>query len=98
MVLSAHLRAVLSVEQQDCGVCHVEGGDGCAYEIVRTRTVDDVQFLVVVFHMIYCGEHAVAVILLYGEIVADCGALAYTTATLDDACLVEQGFSECCLS
>ena len=54
VVLCSHLGTVLSVDQHHGLVGNVERSDGTAHEVVRTRTVDDVELLVVPLHMEHC--------------------------------------------
>ena len=47
----AHLRTVLAIDENHSLIGHVHSGDRAAHEVVRARTVDDVELLVVPLHM-----------------------------------------------
>ena len=84
-VLSTHLGAILTIHQNHGLVCNVQGRNGTTYEVITTRAVDDVQFLVVPLYMENGWEHGITILLLYGEVVAD-GVLRLNRSTaLDDA-------------
>ena len=51
VVLGAYLGTILAIDENHGLVGHIQSGDGSAHEVVATRTVDDVQFLVVPLHM-----------------------------------------------
>ena len=68
--MRAHFGPVLPVDEHHGLVGHVERSDGAAHKVVRSRAVDNVEFLVVPLHMEDRGEHRVAVFQLNGEIVA----------------------------
>ena len=90
VVLCAHLDAGCALQQDDCCIRDAQGRDGCACKVVRTRTVDDVQFLAVPFHMEYGREYAVAILMLHREAVADGVMQRHTSAAFDDTGLVQQ--------
>ena len=98
MILRAHFNAVGALEQQHAGISHIQGGQSTADKVITARAVDDIQLLPVPLHMIYGGEHAVAVLLLYREIIGDSVVLGDASATLDDTCFEKQAFRECCLT
>ena len=94
VVLRAHLHAILAVEQQYGGVCHVERRDGGPDEVVAARAVDDVQLLAVPFHVEYGREHRVAILLFYWEIVTNCVFGSNPATAFYNTTLIEQGFRE----
>ena len=94
VVLCAHFDAILSVEQEDSRVCNIQGGDCRAYKVVATRAVDDIEFLSVPLHMVYSGEYRIAILLLHGEVVADCIFGSDSAAAFYDTTLIEQSFCE----
>jgi len=87
VVLRAHLGTVLAVDQNHGLIGHVERRDGSTNKIIRPRTVDNIQFLVVPLHMKHCREDRIAILELYGEIVAHRVLGPDRPATLDDTCL-----------
>ena len=94
MVLCAHLYAGCSLEQNDGGVGDVECSKCCACEVITARAVDEVDFLAVPLYVAYGREYRITVLMLYGEVVADCCVQTYSAAALDDAGLVEHSFSQ----
>ncbi len=78
-----YLRTVLAIHEDHGLIRHVQGGDGTTHEVVRSRTVDDVQFLVVPLNMKNSGEHAIAIFLLHREIIAHGVLLLHRAAALD---------------
>ena len=94
MVLRTNFGAEVTVDEEQCRVSHVEGGEGCAYEVVGTRTVDDVQLLAGPLGMENGGEHGVAVVLLHGEIVGNSVLGSDAAAALDLAAVEEESFGE----
>ena len=46
LVDCTHLYTVLGIQDHQCGVCHVQCGNRTSDEVVRTRTVDEVQFAI----------------------------------------------------
>ena len=98
VVLRAYLGTVLSVDEDHGLVSHVESRNGTSDEIVRSRTVDDVQLLVVPFNVEHGREDRVAVFLLYREVVADCVFSFDGAAALDDAGFIKHRLGKCCLA
>ena len=90
MVLRTYFGTKLSVEQEYSGIGHIERGKGCAYEVVGTRAVDDVEFLAVPFGVEHGREHGITVILLYGKIVGHGVFLRDTTSFLNQTTLKEK--------
>ena len=90
MVLCAHLYAIGTLEQENGGVCDIECSQGRSHKIVRTRTVNDIEFLPIPFHMEYGGEHRIAIFLLHREIVADRILLCDASATFDDTGFIKE--------
>ena len=85
VVLRAYLRTILAIDEYHCLVGDIEGGDGTSHKIVATRTVDDVELLVIPLGMKNRREHRITIFLLYGEIITDGVFRFYGTAALDDA-------------
>ena len=56
------------------------------------------ELLVVPLYMEDGREYGVAVLLFYGEIVADSIFLCDSSTSLDDPCLIEQGLCQGCLT
>ena len=90
MVLGAYLHAVLSVEEQQGGVCHIECRNIGTGKVVSSGAIDDVQLLAVPLSVEDGAEHTVSIFLLYGEVVRNGVLLRDAAATFDDTCLVEQ--------
>ncbi len=89
IVLCADLRSVLSIDEDDCLVGNIEGRDGTADEIVRSRAVYDIEFLVVPFYVEYRREHRIAIFLFNREVVAHRVLCLHRTAALDDTTSVK---------
>ena len=87
-----HLRTILAIDEDDSLIGNVQSGDGTTYEVVRTRTVNDVQFLAVPLSMEDGREYRIAILLLYREVVAHRVLTLYGTTALDNA-----GFVNHCL-
>ena len=98
VVLGAHFRPILSVDEDDRLVGDVERGDGSAYEVVGTRAVDDIEFLVVPFHMEYCWEDRVTIFQLNRKIVAHGVLCLHASAALDDSGFVKHTLGKCGLA
>ena len=81
-VLRAYLRAILTIDENHGLVGDVEGCDGTSHEVVGARTVDNIQLLIVPFHMEYRWENGVTIFLLHGEIIAHGVMLFHRSATL----------------
>ena len=94
VVLCGYLYTTGSIDKEDGGVGDAHCGEGRSGEVVRTRAVDNVEFLVVPLNMERRGEDAVSVLLLYGEVVGNGVLLCDASSTRDDAALVEQRFGE----
>ena len=47
----AHLGTILAIDKYQSLVGHVHSGDRTTYEVVTSRTVDDVELLVIPLHM-----------------------------------------------
>ena len=94
MVLRADFRTEVAVEQQYGGVGDIEGSDGGADKVVGTRTVDDIEFLALPFHVECGGEDAVAIFLLYGEVVGYRVLHGDAAAALDGTGMEQKGFGE----
>ena len=62
------------------------------------RQVYDIQFLIVPFHMIYCGKNRITVFLLHRKIVAHCVFRRDSATTFYQPAFIEQGFCECCFT
>ena len=92
--LCTHLRAILAIEQQDCGICHRNGRCSGSYKVVTARTVDDIQFLVIPFTAEYGREYRITILLLNGEVVTDGVLLSDSTTAFYNPTLIEQRFCE----
>ena len=53
MVLRTDLRTILTIDKEYGSISYVEGSKSCTHEIIRTRTVNDVELLIVPFYVIY---------------------------------------------
>ena len=91
VVLRANFRTELAIDEQHGGIGDVQRGHGCAHEVVRTRAVDDVEFLAHPFNVEDGREYGVAIILFYGEVVGN-GVLCSNSA----AALNQSAFKEKC--
>ena len=94
VVLCAHFGSILSVDEQQGRVSHMQGCHGSTHKVVGTGAVDDVQFLSVPFHMKNRGEDTVAILLLYRKIVAHRVLGSDATTTADDASLIQECFGK----
>ena len=94
-VACAYFHAVLGVEDDDAGIAYTEGSVSVAHEVVGSGAVNHVELLAVELAVEHCREHAVAVLLLYGEVVADSVLGLDGAAALDDSTLQKHGLREC---
>jgi len=98
MILRPDFRTVLPVQQQHGRIRHIQCRQRRTHKIIRTRTVYDIQFLIVPFHMIYCGKNRITVFLLHRKIVAHCVFRRDSATTFYQPAFIEQGFCECCFT
>ena len=98
VVLRTHFRTVLAIDEDDSLVGDIERSDGAPNEIVGSRAVYNVEFLVVPFHMEYCWEDRVSIFQLNREIVAHGVLCLHASAALDDTGFVKHTFGKCGLA
>ena len=98
MILRPDFRTVLPVQQQHSRIRHIQCRQRRTHKIIQTRTVYDIQFLIVPFHMIYCGKNRITVFLLHRKIVAHCVFRRDSATTFYQPAFIEQGFCECCFT
>lgn len=67
-ILCSHLRTVLPVDKHEGSIRNVESRYRTTYEVVTSRTVDNIQLLVVPFRMENRREDGISVFLLHGEL------------------------------
>ena len=92
MVLRTYLQSNTTFEQEHCSVCHIESRHGSTHKIITSRTIDNVQLLVVPLHMEHSGKHTISVFLLNGEIITYCVMLGDASTTLYHSCLIKKRF------
>ena len=85
VVLCTNLRTILSVDKNYGLVGYVQGCDGSTDKIITTRTVYNIQFLVVPFHMENGRKYRIAIFMLYREIVAHSIVCFYCATALYDS-------------
>ena len=83
VVLCANLRTILSVYQDNGLVGYVQGCDGSTNKIIATRTVYNIQFLVVPFYMENGRKYRIAIFVLHWEVVAHRIVCFYRSTALD---------------
>ena len=93
-----YLWTILAIDEEDSLISNVQGGNGTTYEVIGSRTVDDVQFLVIPLYMEYGGKDRVAILLLYGEVVTHRVLTLYGATALDDASLIDHCFGKSSLA
>ena len=94
MVLCAYFRAILTINKEHAGVCHLQCCQGSSYEVVTSRTVNHVQFLVVPLYIIYSREDRITILLLYREVVRNCVLLCNATTSADNTCFIKKAFCQ----
>ena len=94
VVLRAHLRAVLAIDEDHGLVGDVESRDGASHEVVGSRTVDYIEFLVVPFSMENSGEHGISKVELHRHEVGDGVLRLYGSTTLYDSSLIQHAFGK----
>ena len=94
VVLSADLWPILTIDEQQGCVSHMQGCHRCTYEVISSRTVDDVQLLVVPLHMENGGENTIAVFLFHWEVVTHGILLGDATTTADNSCFIQKCFGK----
>ena len=94
-VACAYFHAVFGVENDDAGVAYTECCVSVTHEVVGSGAVYHVELLAVELTVEHCGEHAVSVLFLHGEVVADGVLCLDRAAALDDSTLQKHGFREC---
>ena len=97
-ILRTNLRTILAVDEHQRLVGHVECRDGSAHEIVGTRAVDDIKFLVVPLYVENSREYRVAIFLLDWKIVAHRVLGFHRATTLDDATFEQHTFGKSSLA
>ena len=96
--LRANLYTILCAYEQEGCVGYVERSDNAAYEIVRTRAVDNVELLAQPFDVNYGREYRIAVLFFHGEIVTYGVTLFYGSAALYDARLKKHRLNQGCFT
>ena len=98
MILRPDFRTILPVQQQHGRIRHIQCRQRRTHKIIRTRTVYDIQFLIVPFHMIHCGKNRITVFLFHRKIVTHRVLGRNSSAALNQSGLIKQGFRECCFT
>ena len=93
-ILCSDFRTILSVDEDNSLVGHVQCRDGTTHKVIGTRTVNDIQFLVVPLNVEDGRKDRVTVFLLHGEIVADRVLCLHRTTTFDDAGFKQHTFGK----
>ncbi|CCX61078.1 unknown [Bacteroides sp. CAG:598] len=94
MILGTYFRTILPIQQQDSSICYIERRHSCTYEVVTSRTVDNIQFLAIPLYMENGGKHRIAIFLLHRKVIADCILGGNSSATFYNTTLIEQRFCE----
>ncbi|CDE32213.1 putative 66.3 kDa protein in hag2 5'region [Leyella stercorea CAG:629] len=84
VVLCTNLRTILTVNKDNSLIGYVESRDCTTDKVVRTWAIDNVEFLVVPLYMEHCGEHRVAILMFYREVVAYRVLCFHRTTALDN--------------
>ncbi len=85
----------MGVDKNKPHVAHAEGGVCVAHEVIRSRTVDYIEFLIVEFGIENSREYGVTILFLYGKIVGYGIACVNRSATFYNSTLVNHRFGEC---
>ena len=94
LVDRADLNAILGVQYHQRGIRYVQGGNRAADKVVRSRTIDEIQFTVLPFYAENCREHRVTIFFLDREIIRYCIFIFNRTSTFYNSTLVKHRFSE----
>ncbi len=90
-VLRAGLDTLVGRQHDERRAHHLQRRHSAAAEVVRTRAVDDIEFLALELDVANRREHRVTILLFHGEIVANRRLSLNRTATLNHSTLIEHG-------
>ena len=79
----AHLGAVSTIDKNDSLIGDVQCSDSTAYEVVRTRAVNNIQLFAVPLGVENSGEYRIAILLFHREIVTHRVLLLHSATALD---------------
>ncbi len=93
-ILCAHLHTILSINENDTGVCDVKSCDGVTHEVIGSRAVNHIEFLAEKFSIEHSREYRIAIFLLNRERIGYGVARFNGATTFYHSTLVKHSFSE----
>ena len=94
LVNGSNLNTVLGIQYHQCRIRDIQSGNSSSHEIIRTRTIDEIQLPILPFYTENGREHRVTILLLNREIIGHRISCLNGAATFYNSTLVKHSFSE----